>query len=200
MVAKIATYISEDVTSPSIFRWMHSQPFRLLALWRWRQYVAIYVFASGRRLVPEDLNPRQQSSENLNLTMYRARRVWEINNYSKNRWRDKSLEKHRRRWEYNIKNDVEDTRWFKYDRDKLWLVYTRSVPVIFEPPCTLCDDVRRNRLASFCEHEFRIFWVITRREVVWNRRFRTICRSHLRKSSCLRWWSRNVGFKPPHFA
>ena len=28
------------------------------------------------------------------------------------------------------------TRWLKYDRDKLWLVYTQSVPVIFEPPCT----------------------------------------------------------------
>ena len=28
-----------------------------------------------------------------------------------------------------------NTRWFKYDRDKLWLVYTQSVPVIFEPPC-----------------------------------------------------------------
>jgi hypothetical protein len=27
------------------------------------------------------------------------------------------------------------TRWFKYDREKLWLVYTQSVPVIFEPPC-----------------------------------------------------------------
>jgi hypothetical protein len=27
------------------------------------------------------------------------------------------------------------TRWFKYDRDKLWLIYTQSVPVIFEPPC-----------------------------------------------------------------
>jgi LSD1 subclass zinc finger protein len=27
------------------------------------------------------------------------------------------------------------TRWLKYDRDKLWLVYTQSVPVIFEPPC-----------------------------------------------------------------
>jgi hypothetical protein len=27
------------------------------------------------------------------------------------------------------------TRWFKYDRYKLWLVYTQSVPVIFEPPC-----------------------------------------------------------------
>jgi hypothetical protein len=29
-----------------------------------------------------------------------------------------------------------NTRWFKYDRDRLWLVYTQSVPVIFEPPCT----------------------------------------------------------------
>ena len=29
------------------------------------------------------------------------------------------------------------TRWFKYDRDKLWLVYTQKVPVIFEPPCIL---------------------------------------------------------------
>jgi hypothetical protein len=28
------------------------------------------------------------------------------------------------------------TGWFKYDRDKLWLVYTQSVPVVFEPPCT----------------------------------------------------------------
>jgi hypothetical protein len=30
-----------------------------------------------------------------------------------------------------------DTRWFKYDRDKLWLVYTQIVPVIFKPPCIL---------------------------------------------------------------
>jgi hypothetical protein len=27
------------------------------------------------------------------------------------------------------------TRCFKYDWDKLWLVYTLIVPVIFEPPC-----------------------------------------------------------------
>jgi hypothetical protein len=27
------------------------------------------------------------------------------------------------------------TRWFKCDRDKLWLVYTQIIPVIFEPPC-----------------------------------------------------------------
>ena len=31
------------------------------------------------------------------------------------------------------------TRWFKYDRDKLWLIYTQSVPVIFEPSCTKID-------------------------------------------------------------
>jgi hypothetical protein len=30
-----------------------------------------------------------------------------------------------------------DKRWFKYDRDKLWLVYTQLVPVIFEPPCMI---------------------------------------------------------------
>jgi hypothetical protein len=28
-------------------------------------------------------------------------------------------------------------RWFKYDRDKLLLLYTQIIPVIFEPPCTL---------------------------------------------------------------
>jgi hypothetical protein len=33
------------------------------------------------------------------------------------------------------------TRWFKYDRDKLWLVYTQIVPVIFEPPCTYTRSV-----------------------------------------------------------
>jgi hypothetical protein len=33
------------------------------------------------------------------------------------------------------------TRWFKYDRDKLWLVYTQIVPVIFEPPCTYVDSL-----------------------------------------------------------
>jgi hypothetical protein len=33
-----------------------------------------------------------------------------------------------------------NTRWFKYDRDKLWLVYTQIVPVIFEPPCTLQNN------------------------------------------------------------
>jgi hypothetical protein len=27
--------------------------------------------------------------------------------------------------------------WFKYDRDKLWHVYTQSIQVIFEPPCNI---------------------------------------------------------------
>jgi hypothetical protein len=36
------------------------------------------------------------------------------------------------------------TRWFKHDRDKLWLVYTQIVPVIFEPPC--------NPIVDFCVH------------------------------------------------
>jgi hypothetical protein len=31
---------------------------------------------------------------------------------------------------------IQSTRWFKYDWDKLWLVYTQIVPVIFEPPCS----------------------------------------------------------------
>jgi hypothetical protein len=31
-----------------------------------------------------------------------------------------------------------NTKWFKYDRDKLLLVYTQIVPVIFEPPCIMC--------------------------------------------------------------
>ena len=31
----------------------------------------------------------------------------------------------------------QSTRWFEYDRDKLWLVYTQIVPVIFEPPCRI---------------------------------------------------------------
>jgi hypothetical protein len=33
-------------------------------------------------------------------------------------------------------SSLNHTRWFKYDRDKLWLVYTQIVPVIFEPPFT----------------------------------------------------------------
>jgi hypothetical protein len=44
------------------------------------------------------------------------------------------LEERRGYWE--LKEEALDTRWFKYDRDKLWLVYTQSVRVIFEPPCS----------------------------------------------------------------
>jgi hypothetical protein len=29
----------------------------------------------------------------------------------------------------------ESTRWFIYDRDKHWLVYTQTVAVRFQPPC-----------------------------------------------------------------
>jgi hypothetical protein len=43
------------------------------------------------------------------------------------------------------------TRWSKYDRDNLWLVYTQIVPVIFEPPCIkiywiirICYSLREN--------------------------------------------------------
>jgi hypothetical protein len=38
-------------------------------------------------------------------------------------------------------HNILSTRWFKYDRDKLWLVYTQIVPVIFEPPCTTASTV-----------------------------------------------------------
>jgi hypothetical protein len=36
---------------------------------------------------------------------------------------------------YLFRTPFGNTRWFKYD--KLWLVYTQSVPVILEPPCIL---------------------------------------------------------------
>ena len=37
------------------------------------------------------------------------------------------------------------TMWFKYDRDKLWLVYTQSVPVIFEPPCISSQKILKRK-------------------------------------------------------
>jgi hypothetical protein len=40
------------------------------------------------------------------------------------------------------------TRWFKYDRDKLWLVYTQLVPVIFEPPCITISQQRWRKFLS----------------------------------------------------
>jgi hypothetical protein len=45
------------------------------------------------------------------------------------------------------------TRWVKYDRDKLWLVYTQIVPVIFEPPCIL-NRARWRRVVSFSRRPF----------------------------------------------
>jgi hypothetical protein len=32
---------------------------------------------------------------------------------------------------------IQCTRWFKYDRDYLFVNKSQFVPVIFEPPCTL---------------------------------------------------------------
>ena len=46
-----------------------------------------------------------------------------------------------------------NTRWFKYDRDKVWLVYTKSVPVIFEPPCIYvlqCDIIKDTHSVEPC--------------------------------------------------
>jgi hypothetical protein len=52
------------------------------------------------------------------------------------------------------------TRWFKYDRDKLWLVYTQSVPVIFEPPCINVSRsknvVVQNNLCFYLTHYVEI--------------------------------------------
>jgi hypothetical protein len=48
----------------------------------------------------------------------------------------------------------ENTMWFKYDRDKLWLVYTQSVPVIFEPPCI--SGVRERKRLSITGLDYRI--------------------------------------------
>jgi hypothetical protein len=58
---------------------------------------------------------------------------------------------------YRLKTSVHTlhyTRWFRYDRDKLWLVYTQIVSVIFEPPCThqLTKSIRRNN--------HRVMWAI----------------------------------------
>jgi hypothetical protein len=52
------------------------------------------------------------------------------------------------------------TRWFKYDREKLWLVYTQIVPVIFEPPCILriangCIKIYNECIVPTCPHWLR---------------------------------------------
>ena len=51
-----------------------------------------------------------------------------------------SLKKWQMQWDrttkaLTTKELFPNTRWFKYDGDWLRLVYTQSVPVIFEPPC-----------------------------------------------------------------
>jgi hypothetical protein len=59
------------------------------------------------------------------------------------------------------------TRWFKYDRDKLWLVYTQIVPVIFEPPCILKQPTwcRYKHFFTFLEYTFLIY-----KDLVWLRK------------------------------
>jgi hypothetical protein len=47
-----------------------------------------------------------------------------------------------------------NTRWFKYDWDKLWLVYTQTVPVIFEPPCIFLSFNAMNSV-HFCSITLR---------------------------------------------
>ena len=42
------------------------------------------------------------------------------------------------------------TRWFKYDRDWLHLVYTQIVPVIFEPPCICKLALKGDGLSAPC--------------------------------------------------
>jgi len=37
---------------------------------------------------------------------------------------------------YRKEGSSKSTRWFKYDRDWCRQIYTQTVPVIFEPPCT----------------------------------------------------------------
>ena len=44
-----------------------------------------------------------------------------------------------------------NTRWFKYDREKLWLIYTQIVPVIFEPPCIFTVDLLRHQYPKQCK-------------------------------------------------
>ena len=36
---------------------------------------------------------------------------------------------------------VINARWFKYDRDCNRLVYTQTVPVVFEPPCIISGKI-----------------------------------------------------------
>ena len=49
---------------------------------------------------------------------------------------------------YDEVKGVDGTRWFKYDQDCNQLVYTQTVPVIFEPPCIYSGDVSLLQLYS----------------------------------------------------
>ena len=67
-----------------------------------------------------------------------------------------------------IKHGVYYTRWFKYAWDKLWLVYTQSVPVIFEPPCILCQKI--SPLEFLYLWRFGVMYCIGDRYVEWEPR------------------------------
>jgi hypothetical protein len=78
------------------------------------------------------------------------------------------------------------TRWFKYDRDKLWLVYTQIVPVIFEPPCTTASFVQTKSVGSIGYHVcfpadnnriFKLQW-----ECLWASKIRRRVTNHLQCS------------------
>ena len=62
-------------------------------------------------------------------------------------------------YNYKIQISTVYTRWIKYDRDKLWLVYTQIVPVIFEPPCILllvCATVQSGKYEWICCHHAKL--------------------------------------------
>jgi hypothetical protein len=42
---------------------------------------------------------------------------------------------------YVLYKEKQNTRWFKYDRDLCGLFTHKSVPVIFEPPCTYLNII-----------------------------------------------------------
>jgi hypothetical protein len=64
---------------------------------------------------------------------------------------------------------VRYTRWLKYDRDKLWLVYTQIVPVVFEPPCTLHKiiAVLNNRETRKCNQGSETYLCLQRILTLW---------------------------------
>ena len=68
------------------------------------------------------------------------------------------------------------TRWFRYDRDKLWLVYTQSVPVTFEPPCTYIACVVHNRDGMYLPRGWPVNFIFKCARCVWNKGY---CRAWL---------------------